>query len=228
MKKLALLALIVCLVTGQSAWAIVNAQSYTFSPNPANLQNLEHAYYYSWGIQADLNASDIVGARLTIDNINDWQVESNDHLFVHMLDTAPTLSNRISSNVTRGTDNEGGGDRFAGQGTLLVDYSDTNDYTERVRVGWWWQTITRNPAEDLIYDLTATDLISLRGFLADGAFGLAFDPDCHYYNDGISFTIYTQPHETVPPVVPEPATGALMLIGMGGMAAVRRLRRRAN
>lgn len=220
--------MIVCLITGQAAWAITSVQTYTFSPTPSDLQDLDHAYYYSWAIQSNLDVSEIVGASLAISNINDWQVESNDHLYIHMVDTAPTLPTTVSANVTRGTDNEGGGDAFAGQGTLLVNYSDTNDYTEWVHYGPFWYPVTQNPAENLLYELTQTDLIALRTFLADGSFGLVFDPDCHYENCGITFTIYTRQNDTVPPVVPEPATGALMLLGMGGMAGLRRLRRRAN
>ncbi|MCE5229893.1 PEP-CTERM sorting domain-containing protein [bacterium] len=223
MKKLALLMIMACVLTSPRAWATVS--TFTYSPMPANLQDLDHSYYYSWGIQANIDASSIVGARLTINDINDWQIESNDRLYVHMFDEAPVLSTRISSNVTRGTDYEGGGDRFAGQGSLLFTYTDDNDYTQWQRINGWWRQVSYNPAEDLIYDFSMQDLSTLRMFLANGGFGFGFDPDCHYNNCGISFTIYTENTPTTP-VVPEPATGALMLIGLGGMAGYRRLRSR--
>jgi len=56
----------------------------------------------------------------------------------------------------------------------------------------------------------------LNSFAADGLFGLAFDPDCHYWNDGVQLTINAE--------VPEPAT--LLLFGLGtlGLAAYRRRR----
>ena len=43
-------------------------------------------------------------------------------------------------------------------------------------------------------------LASYFSWLSDGNFGFGIDPDCHYYNDGITFNITTT-HEA-----PEPAT----------------------
>lgn len=227
MKKLALLMMVMGVLMGQSARAVV--VSTTYAPNPSDLQDLDHSYYYSWAIATNIaDPTTIVGAQLRIDNINDWAVESNDHLYVRMFDEAPTLGTRLSSNVTRGTDYQGSGDAFAGQGAPLLDYSDTNDYTDWVlRYGWWWP-VTVNPDEDLVYDFTARDLSTLAMFLQNGSFGLTFDPDCHYCNSGISLVLYTEDHpDTPPPAVPEPATGLLALLGVGGMAGLRRLRRRA-
>ena len=55
---------------------------------------------------------------LTFTNIWDWTVESNDNLFIHLLDNP-------KAGVTTYTDNENGEvDAFAGQGKLVADWSD--------------------------------------------------------------------------------------------------------
>jgi hypothetical protein len=60
-------------------------------------------------------------------------------------------------------------------------------------------------------------LTALNSALADGNFGIGFDPDCHYTNSGISMNIQTR-------VVPEPISCVLFVVGSGvfGLASRRR------
>jgi hypothetical protein len=192
-KKILLSALLVMFCI----YGPASAAETTFEPTPSNLDNLDHSYYYSWGIDWQLPADEILsGATLSFDNINNWAVENNDILYVSLLGSA-------TPGVTYGIDNEASGNAFDGFGTQLFTYSDRNG----------------SAPEDVSFDFNGTQLSLLNGAMADGNFGLGFDPDCHYYNDGVKLKLTTR-------VVPEPVSSALFLLGGGALALVRRVRRK--
>jgi len=181
--------------------------TYTFSPSPSYLSELDHSYYYKWGIKWNLPSGEtITGATLTYHNIHDWQIEQ-DHLYTHLLNTVqdtnwlfpPNWVNKgeYSTITITGIDNEGGGDKFAGKGPLLGDWNDPGGGSHL-----------------LMYNIDS----SYFSWLSDGNFGFGIDPDCHYYNDGITFNITTT-HEA-----PEPATLLLLGSGLLGLAGLARRR----
>ncbi|PYS68036.1 MAG: hypothetical protein DMF69_21360, partial [Acidobacteria bacterium] len=68
------------------------------------------------------------------------------------------------------------------------------------------------------YNFTAAQLQALSAYINNGsniAFG--FDPDCHFWNNGITFQMTTRPND-----VPEPTTLALLGTGIGGFLLRRR------
>jgi hypothetical protein len=191
-KKITLI-LAVILGLGIAGATSGSAAVYVFNPNPVNVYNLDHARYYTWGIDFAPRGEQISEVILTFNNIRNWRVEE-DNLFIHLLDNAP-------SNLTAGIDgNLAISDYFAGQGDLIDAWTDPNGGL---------------PGVNLSYSFRELGLVdNFVGYVADGNVGIAFDPDCHYYNDGVSLTIITD--------APEPTTLALFALGLVGGAAARR------
>jgi hypothetical protein len=165
----------------------------TFVPNNTDLSDLDHYYAYSWGIDNVLPAGQIItGAKLTITNIWDWTVE-DDILYVNMLDNP-------ASGVKSFYDDQGGGNYFGGQGTV---------------VGTWTDPVGgHSTGKNLVFDLGALGLLGkMNQYAADGKMGFGFDPDCHYFNDGVKLEVTTQ-------AVPEPASFAIL--GLGGLLLIKR------
>jgi len=199
MKKL-LLAFFAAALLGISsnAWASL----YIFQPSVADIYDLDHYYYYSWGINWTPKTNEqIISAQVYIKNINNWTVE-DDSLYVNLLDTAPT-------GLTSYWDNQGGGNNFdswVGAHILVDTYHDAADYP--------------GPAENYSYFFDASELALLNQYAQNGNFGLGFDPDCHYWNDGVKFKITTRIN-----VVPEPGTLSLLASGLIGSLGVFRKKR---
>ncbi|MFA5262022.1 MAG: hypothetical protein WC450_12435, partial [Candidatus Omnitrophota bacterium] len=63
---------------------------FTFYPNPSNFNDLDHYRYYLWGMNWTIPTNEhITGASFFINDINNWTVEANDHLFIGLLDESP-------------------------------------------------------------------------------------------------------------------------------------------
>ena len=168
------------------------ADMLVLEPTPADLYDLDHYRAYSWGlsIEEDVSLILVTDVVLSFDNIRNWDRQSN-VLYVHLLDYAP-------DGVTSHYDGQGGGDHFAGQGIELVTYVDLP-----------------NTAQDLQYDFSEAQIDTFNDYLQDGSVAFGFDPDCHFYNDGVSLSIC---YEVIQ--VPEP--GMLVLICLGAVGVVPR------
>jgi len=172
------------------------APTVVFQPSPADLYDLVHGHYYTWGISYTLADGEVIdSAVLTYQNIYDWTVEEGDMLYTHLLDNPPLGTSSLSDNVT--------GDQFAGQGTLIGVWSDPGG--------------GQPTSYNLTYTFNNSQLAVLNSYAQDGSFGFGIDPDCHFYNDGVKFEITT---------AHVPAPGAILLgsIGVSLVGYLRRKR----
>lgn len=198
MKLARMLTALVVMLAAPMALADV----YTYQPTPSDLNDLDHAKAYEWGIDvSDIPGDDaIAGGSLVFYDIYDWTNESND-LYATLLDTAPL-------GVTEHADSQASTNYFAGQGLELVHYEDLS-----------------TTAQDLTYTFDASEVATLATYAADGVIGLGIDPDCHFYNSGIELQIGTSPGvEDLTAPIPEPAAGSILL-GVVGMLLARRKRK---
>lgn len=176
--------------------SVAGAATYAFSAG--NLGGLDHSYAYSWGIDWSVPEGEtIVGASLFFNDIRNWKKESN-VLYVDLLPDA-------WKGAWRFKDNQAVGDFFA------HPYWAATPLTRYVNLP--------TTAQDLTYNFTDANLSTLMAYAADGDFGFGFDPDCHFYNDEITFSIETA-------ATPIPAPILLLGTGLIGMAGFRRKFRR--
>jgi hypothetical protein len=199
-------SIILAIVAVCLSFAARTDAAYVYHPTPNDLSDLPHAEYFTWGINFTLPQDEVItGAILTFNNIWDWRVEQNDRLYIHLLDN--TNPGSISY-----VDNQGGGDNFAGQG---------------ITIGVWSDSVGGHPRNfNLVYNFAAMGLLETLNTYAATApaggkvnFGFGLDPDCHFFNNGVTFSITTGPSNGVNPI-PEPAT--VTLLGLAGLFLVGR------
>jgi hypothetical protein len=195
------------------------ANTYSFIPD-TSLGDLAHASAFEWhldgnSIKTKLQTSQdvIISATLTFTNIRNWDTSSN-VLFMNLLDT------RFYSGY-RDPDGDNNFVRtYSDSSTEEVNYFDVSNYTKYPATYLGNYTNISINGSTLNYVFSGNALATLTSYINnDGYFGIGIDPDCHYYDDGVSLQIITGTSSTPPnnsSPVPEPAT--LLLFGSGLVA----------
>lgn len=181
-------------ILGGMLWLLsisaAGATTYTFSSLPNDLGDLDPSRAFKWGVDWSLPGGErIVGASLFFDEFHNWKNTPND-LHVTLLDTAP-------AGVKTYLDDTGGIDYFSGTGLLL------NHFHNVGTIAW-----------DTAYIFDNDELTALKAFLADGNFGLGFDSNSHFWNNGVYLSIETA-------ATPVPAPILLLGTGLIGIAGFR-------
>ena len=213
----ALCAIVGVFAAAGSLSAAVTTMSW--QPNPVNLNDLDHHSVYTWRIDnINVNPATITSATISFSNIQNWDSNYN-VLHVHLLDTAKSsgVASFIddptdSSPVTDFTD-DFSNSRYHGDPHWLVANGTSDTFLQD-------KTFSDHPT-NYTYTFSGSDLTALEQYLAHGEdIALGFDPDCHYFNDGVTFTLNFTP-------VPEAATMipiALLLTAAIGFEVLRRRR----
>jgi hypothetical protein len=211
-----------------------NAGVYTYVPPDRDLWDLDHTKAYAWGLKPSIPLSEtITSATLTINDIYDWQVETN-FLNVTLLNTPPahgtsTTTGSTTNYVVTKTDAEAGGSYWESPGAWdgykrMFQWSDSNGpATHNKLVFDFTNLYVYNEAGTTLLSTIPTGGATLADlnsyFQSGGFFGIGFDPDCHYYNSGIELKLTTSPSTTS---VPGPLAAVPFALGL--LAAFRRKR----
>jgi hypothetical protein len=167
----------------------------TFQPNPADLGDLDHHLVYSWRIDnINLSNVSITSASITFKNISNWDSNPN-MLFCWLMDTAThsgvaTIQD-VDASQAPVTDIS---DAFLSANSLVL--------SSTAKIKLFQQSFTTT-GQDFTYNLNAQQLAALSSYIANGhdiAFG--FDPDCHFFNDGITFTLNVAPIPEAASLIP--------------------------
>jgi len=190
------LLFILCLLVSSMAIAAPTV----FQPVPKDMYDLDHYRYYTWGIDMTaFQGTAITSAELSFDNIYNYN-DADNRLYIHLLDNNAAVKGLVAKVDSA----EPFADAFAGQGVLVV-----NPY--------WKDANGPKTKENLVFTFDSGLLATLNQYVTNnGYIAFGIDPDCHFYNDGVSFSVNTA-------VVPAP--GAILL-GSLGVAIVGFLRKR--
>jgi hypothetical protein len=207
------------LAAANSASAAVTSLSW--QPSPADLNDLDHHQAYTWRIDnITVNPTTITSATISFNNIANWDTNSN-ILHLHLLDTAK--SSGVSSFVDDPTNSAPVTDftddflnsRFHGRSNWLVANGTGDTFLKDKSFS--------NVPTDYTYTFTGAQLTALQQYLMNGEdIALGFDPDCHYFNDGITFTLNFTPVPEVANMIP------IALLLVVSVALEIRRRRRAT
>lgn len=242
--------LAVCLLAGGAGAETYTFQSRDSGGIRSDFEDLDHTKAYLWAFKWQPAANEVItGASLTFSNIYNNDNLAN-WLGVWLIADKPTTggttgwsgwSSDTFSGLTLDTavyqkgDNQNVAKPFdaVANKALLGAYSDTKpgstvketvvfDFASPALKSystptWGWAIYDDAPLQTSLIDELTT-------WSADGTWALGIDPDCHFYNDGVTLTIMTKQIPSSPPPVPEPMCIVLGALGLASVMGLRRFR----
>ncbi len=214
------------------------ANSYTFIPSPADLSDLSHSYAYTWGIngsvetglRTQLNSTTtkwkISSITLSFSQIYNWDVRDTDNqLFIHLLDNPlkgvyGIVDDSADTGINLGTVSDYFSGNIASNNNIYYGKNFSQDYGNSANLYLTQYHDSDGPTTkvNLSYNLTGF-AGTFESYIKNGHlggtsyadFGLGFDPDCHYYNCGVTLNITT---------AQVPDSGATMIMLGAGLLAL--------
>ena len=196
-------ALLTCACSLLATPAQAAVTQLSFQPSPADLGDLDHHFVYSWNINSpSLTNISVTSASLSFKNIANWDSNPN-MLFVWLMDTSvhPGVATveDVNANQAPVTDIA---DAFLNPISLVANGT--------AKTKLFQKSFTTTPT-NYTFNFDANQLGILQTYINNGhdiAFG--FDPDCHFFNDGITFTLNCTPVPEVTTMIP--VAGFLALV----------------
>jgi hypothetical protein len=175
----------------------VSASTFSYNPDPIDLNDLNHFRSYTWGIDLSNVPENetIVSATFSFSNIENWKEEEN-RIYLTLMDSAPL-------GVTEELD-------------PIPFFS--NAYADRGDLLYTWSNLGTE-GSDQSYLFSDGQLELLNTYAQDDLIGFGIDTDCHFWNDGVTFEITTSP-------VPTPASFGLLGLGLLSLIGLSRRKRK--
>ncbi|MBW2091651.1 MAG: hypothetical protein JRI34_05950 [Deltaproteobacteria bacterium] len=223
MKKIIIFISMTALIL--SLAGLAGAATYTLQPCDTDMDDLDHWYYYEWGLK-DLSGTgdwgipdneQVIGASLTFEDIINWNDGDYD-LYVHLLPGRDKPNGAYGTTlynwILKSYDGQVGGDDFSEQGIVLNHYW-YDGGVKGALYGTDYIPLGSESAATITYVFLASQLQTLGDYAEDGTVGFGFDPDCHFWNCGITFAVETS-------VVPIPSAVFLLGSGLLGLFGLKR------